>query len=146
MERADSALGPLIKDLGLEDALRLYRVKKSWKETLGEPLAIHTSPTSLKGGLLHINADTPAWLQQVGYYRAKVIEKLAKFGVSDIRAKLGRVERDIYPRRAPEETDRTETDPALIEEILSSIEDKELREAVRSAARKALGSQKKKRI
>jgi hypothetical protein len=145
MERAGSALGPLVKDLGLEDALRLYRIKEAWKEALGEPLALHTAPASLKRGLLHINADTPAWLQQAGYFREKILEKLKRFGVSDIRVKLGRVAPEKPRRRAPEEDAFTEPDPALIEGLLSPIRDEGLRESIRGAARKGLGRRRKSR-
>ncbi|MEJ2313401.1 MAG: DUF721 domain-containing protein [Nitrospirota bacterium] len=145
MERAGSALGPLVKDLGLEDALRLYRIKEAWKEALGEPLALHTAPTSLKRGLLHVNADTPAWLQQAGYFREKIVERLRRFEVSDIRMKLGRVSPERPRRRAREEVPFAEPDPAFIESLLSPIHDEELREGVRRAARKGLGRKRKSR-
>jgi hypothetical protein len=143
VERADSALGPLIKDLGLEDALRLYRIKQSWKEILGEPLAMHAAPTALKGGVLHINIATPVWLQQAGYYKAQILEKLGRLGVVDIRLKLGKI-RFSAPPKAKEEQPYKEPDPTLIEELLSSIEDDEVKEAVRRAARKALGTPRRK--
>jgi hypothetical protein len=143
VERADSALGPLIKDLGLEDALRLYRIKHSWKEIIGEPLALHAGPTMLKDGVLFINVASPAWLQQAGYFKARIIEKLSRFGVTGIRLKLGRIERPAV-KRTTEKPPRTEPDPALIEELLSSIEDKDLKDSVRRAARKALGRPSKK--
>ncbi len=139
MERADSALGPLIKDLGLEDALRLYRIKQSWKEILGEPLAMHAAPTALKSGVLHINISTPAWLQQAGYYKAQILEKLGRLGVSDIRLKLGKI-RFSSPPKTLEKLSFKEPDPVLLEELISSIEDGEVKEAARRAARKALGT------
>jgi predicted nucleic acid-binding Zn ribbon protein len=139
VERAGSALGPLIKDLGLEDALRLYRIKQSWKDILGEPLAMHAAPTALKGGVLHINISTPAWLQQAGYYKAQILEKLGRLGVADIRLKLGKIQFSSPPK-AKERLSYKEPDTALIEELLSSIEDDEVKEAVRRAARKALGT------
>jgi hypothetical protein len=143
VERAGSALGPLIKDLGLEDALRLYRIKQSWKDILGEPLATHAAPTALKGGVLHINIATPSWLQQAGYYKAQILEKLGRLGVVDIRLKLGKVQPSAHPT-AKERPSYKEPDQALIEELLSSIEDGEVKEAVRRAARKALGTPRRK--
>jgi hypothetical protein len=143
VERADSALGPLIKDLGLEDALKLYRIKHSWKEAIGEPLAAHAAPTMLKAGVLFMNVSSPAWLQQAGYYKARIVERLGRFGVSGIRLKLGKVEQTAV-KRAAEERPFVEPDPALIEELLSSIEDEELKQSVRRAARKALGRPPKK--
>ncbi len=145
MERAGSALGPLAKDLGLEDALKLYRIKEAWKETLGEPLALHIAPTSLKRGLLHINADTPAWLQQAGYFREKILEKLRRFEVSDIRVKLGKVAPQKSRRKALDDDLFVEPDPDLIEGLLSPIHDEELKESVRRAARKGLGRRRKSR-
>jgi predicted nucleic acid-binding Zn ribbon protein len=143
VERAGSALGPLIKDLGLEDSLRLYRIKQSWQETLGQPLSLHTAPSGLKGGLLYVSADTPAWLQQTGYYRAQVLEKLARFGVTDIRLKLGRVDSPAT-RKTPEERPRIEPDPELLDELVSSIEDEDVKEAVRRAVQKALSRPERK--
>lgn len=143
MERAGSALGPLIKDLGLEDSLRLYRIKQSWQETLGQPLSLHTAPSGLKGGLLYVSADTPAWLQQTGYYRAQVLEKLARFGVTDIRLKLGRVESPAL-RKPVKERPLAEPDPALLDELVSPIGDKDVKEAVRRVVQKSLSRPERK--
>jgi len=144
VERAGSALGPLIKDLGLEDALKLYRIQHSWKKFVGEPLASHSFPAALKGGLLFVNVNSPAWLQQAGYFKTKMIEKLGGFGVSDMRLKLGRLEPPARKERTSVLPPRVEPDPAIVEELISAIEDDELREAARRAVRKALGTPRKK--
>ena len=143
MERAGSALGPLIKDLGLEDSLRLYRIKQSWQETLGQPLSLHTAPSALKGGMLYLSADTPAWLQQTGYYRAQVLEKLARFGVTDIRLKLGRVDSPAA-RKPLQERPLAEPAPELLDELVSPIGDEDVKEAVRRAVQKSLSRPERK--
>ncbi len=139
VERTEEALGPIVKDLGLEEALRLYSIRKSWQKSLGRPLCLHTYPSALNKGQLSINVDTPAWLQQAGYFRAQILQKLGGFGVTDIRLRLGRVDAPHADNKTPAPS-RREPDAGMIEQMVSKISDEDLRESIRRAARKGLST------
>ena len=138
MQRAGPTLEALVKELGMEDALRLYRIRKSWVGTLGSPLCLHTFPAMLSGGRLNVNVDTAAWLQQVGFYRSLISKKLSRFGVADVRFRLGRVESCTD---APADTGpllKGSPDHEFIEEMLAELKDEELKESLRRAAEKGI--------
>lgn len=135
LERADSALSRLVKDLGMENALRLHRIKARWEDLFGEPLSSHIYPARLDGGHLLVNADSPAWLQQTSFYKAEMLEKLRPFGVKDIRLRTGAVRRRQAARpqgkRPP-----SEADCSFIEDVICGLQDEELKDSIRRALRK----------
>lgn len=132
MERADSALSQLIRDLGMESALRLHRIKARWDSLFGEPLSLHIYPSRLDKGQLLVNADSPAWLQQTSFYKADMLEKLGPFGVKDIRLRIGPVRRRP-PRQSPRERPLPEAGGPFVEDLLRTVHDGELRESIRRA-------------
>lgn len=135
MERAYSEISRLARDLGMENALALYRIRSRWGELFGEPLSLHASPLNLREGQLLVAVDSPAWRQQLSYYKEDMLAKLAPLGVKGMRMRLGPVARK--PRRTPlPPRELKEEDLCFIESMLSSIEDGELREGIRRAAEK----------
>jgi hypothetical protein len=130
LERADSALSRLVRDLGMENALRLHRIKARWDGLFGEPLSLHIWPARLDGGQLLVNADSPAWLQQTSFYKAEMLEKLRPLGVKDVRLRTGSVRRR-QAGRPPGKRPPSEADCSYIEEVLCAVRDEELKESIR---------------
>ncbi|MBI4824071.1 MAG: DUF721 domain-containing protein [Nitrospirae bacterium] len=91
MQRAGSVIHSIIKDLGMEDNLCLYRMKSEWHSLFQPPVCLHMSPSSLSEAHLTINVDSPQWLQEISFYKEDIIRKLHGFGVKDIRLRVGRV-------------------------------------------------------
>ncbi|MBI4690748.1 MAG: DUF721 domain-containing protein [Nitrospirae bacterium] len=139
MRRADSLLAPLIRNLGIEDAVRLERIREEWQNIFERPISFHTSPSSLREGELLISVDSPVWLQQLGFYKEAIIKKLHGFGVKTVRFKLGRVlpERK-YDRTVSKSRPLTESDSLYIEETITSVADQELRERIKRAIEKSI--------
>jgi hypothetical protein len=135
LERADSALSRLVREMGMENALRLHRIKARWDDLFGEPLSSHIYPARLEGGQLLVNADSPAWLQQTSFFKAGIIEKLCPFGVKDVRLRMGAVRRR-QAGRTPRERPLSEADSSFIEDLLRSVRDEDLKESIRRALRK----------
>lgn len=52
---------------GLDDALATGTLWKRWREIVGGDVADHAEPTSLRGGVLRIRADSPVWAHEIGY-------------------------------------------------------------------------------
>jgi predicted nucleic acid-binding Zn ribbon protein len=60
------------KRLGIPSPEATGRVWARWKEVVGPDVAAHAEPTSLRGGILRIRADSPAWATEIGYLAAEI--------------------------------------------------------------------------
>ncbi len=140
MKRADSLLAPLIKNLRLEDAVKLGRIRAGWADIFEKPVSLHIFPAILKEGELLINVDSPMWMQQLSFYKDKMTDKLQGFGVKAVRLGLGKV--------IPWEKEKggkiilhksiTADDRSYIEKTVSPIRDEELREGIKKAIEKSI--------
>jgi hypothetical protein len=136
LKRAESALEPLIRELGLESALRLHIIGSRWGSLFPGSVSLHSAPSMLKDGELLVNVDSPAWLHEISYHRAGIIVKLRSLGVKDIRLRLGRVGK--APRAVPSSPEKRlpEKDSPFVDEVVSGIKDPELRASIRGALEK----------
>ncbi len=138
MKRADSLLAPFIRTLGIEDAVKLERIKKEWAGVFERPIPLHMSPAKLKDGELLINVDSPVWMQQLNFFKEDITKKLHCFGIKTVRFKLGRVlpwgKQEIISKGQS----LTANDHSYIEETVSSISDQELRERIKKAIEKSI--------
>jgi hypothetical protein len=152
VKRADSLLAPFLKNLklvpegsnrGIEDTVRLSRIKSVWQNIFEEPVSLHMSPAFLKEGELLINVDSPAWLQQLGFYKEYIIKKLQSasggFDINAVRLKLGKVSYNNKKngRAIPKRNVLTKNEMVFINETISSIQNNELRESIRKAIEKS---------
>jgi len=147
VKRVDSLLGPLVRDLGIEDGLRLVQVKKNWHTLFNEPLSSHMTPYKLTQGALLLNVDSSVWLQELNYFKKDIIEKLTPYGINDIRFKLGKVSKKtesgvcdqgyIIKTLTPEEV-------SYIEKTVCQVMDEELKGTVRRAIEKSISSRQTK--
>ncbi len=97
MERVNplsALIGKAVQDLGLGDRVREDEVLRAWNELVGDFIAAHSQPHSLKDGVLYVRVLQPTIhfeLERV--WRPKIIEKLrARFGgraVRELRFRLG---------------------------------------------------------
>lgn len=147
MERAGSILTPAIKRLGIEEDVRLQRIKNDWDAIFNKPLSLHMSPSRLLEGELFLTADSPIWMQQLNFCRKEIIGKLAVYGVREIRLRVGKVFRqknedpdagEQIPRKVSDE------DALFIDGLVAAVSDDELKTAIRRAAENFLSSKIKK--
>lgn len=141
MNRADSLLGPFIKDLGIENAVRLDEIKRNWNTLFREPLSFHMSPAVFSGVELLISVDSPVWLQELNFYKEDIMKKLNSYGVGAVRFRLGRVPasgRSIARSECPRVKQLKAEEHSYIEETISGIGDNELRGRVKKAMVKSL--------
>ncbi len=144
MKKAGSLLDPILRQLGIEAGVRLAQMKGEWPSLFEKPLSLHMAPGRLSEGELLLFVDSPLWIQQLNYYKQEIIAKLARYGVRDVRFRLGRVS---GPGQAAEEPRQL---PALSDEETNFIDglanvagDPELGRAVRAAAERSLRSKKR---
>ena len=56
----------------------ILKVWDIWEEALGDFISSHTKPEAFKNGLLIVNVDNPAMMQQLHFLKKEVISKLNK--------------------------------------------------------------------
>jgi predicted nucleic acid-binding Zn ribbon protein len=66
------ALAKLSRRLGLPDPSRAGAVWGRWEELVGAEIAGHARPSSLRGGVLRVRADSPGWAHELGYMREEI--------------------------------------------------------------------------
>jgi len=55
----------------------LETVFSRWSELVGPTVAAHTRPASLRGGVLVVNVDEPAWGSELRYRAQDLLSKIA---------------------------------------------------------------------
>ena len=88
-------LVPLVmKRLGLEQRLQQSQAFHLWPNIVGQDIARHAQPVSLRNGILIVAVDHPIWLQELARYHKplilqKVQERVGKKAVRDINFRIG---------------------------------------------------------
>ena len=85
------ALLQALKKYGLDAGIRSARVLLDWEKTAGEKIARHARAVDLKNGVLTVEVDSPAWIQQLSLIKKEVIKKVNADGriVRDIKFRPG---------------------------------------------------------
>jgi len=132
-----SILEKTIKTLEIDAPLKTYSIMGAWKEIVGEPVAIHSQPYSIRNRILFIEVSHPTWMQQLQFLKLTLLEKINHFLgeplIQDIRFRLGKI--SPYP---PAPTTHGSEDQKLnqgtlnrIDSLLQKIDDKEVRRNLR---------------
>ena len=84
------ALGDLVAALtstrGWSKRLRGARIHNRWIDIAGEELARHVTPVRLAGGVLVVQAESPAWATQVQYLAAQLRDRANEvLGADEVR-------------------------------------------------------------
>jgi hypothetical protein len=135
MKRVGDAVTPLIVGWGLKGAMQLERIRQNWGAFFPGPLTVHAEPQSLRDGHLSVTVDSSAWLHQVRYMQAKILQRLSPLGVKRITVRVGRVTPLHEPRHtAPPPPVRISAEDArFIETLTASVADEALRMSVKRA-------------
>lgn len=70
--RIKDLLGDAGRRLGLSAAVETGAIWSRWIEIVGPAVAAHAEPSSLKGGVLRVRADSPAWATEIGYLKDEI--------------------------------------------------------------------------
>jgi predicted nucleic acid-binding Zn ribbon protein len=92
----------LISDSGWADRLSSARVFGQWVQLVGEDVAEHAKPVTLKDGELTVQASSTAWATQLRLLQGKLLAKIAK-GVGNGVVKRMRIQGPTAPswRKGP---------------------------------------------
>jgi len=147
VKRADSLLASVIKDLGIADGVRFAEIKRDWNALFGQPLSFHMSPSMFSNSELLIFVDSPAWLQELSFFREDIRRKLESYGVKSIRFRLGRVATNTKKGVRSQKTgvrQLTNVEHDIVKEMVSRIDDEGLKGAMKTTIEKAIASGKTK--
>jgi predicted nucleic acid-binding Zn ribbon protein len=126
----------------VEGELRQYTIWTRWAELVGERLAARTQPLSLRDGVLSVLVANSAWLNELNFMRVDLVRRLNEFlGSSTITAvRLFSGPIKALPRYHERQIVACAADVELPPEYLAEVEreattvdDPELREAIRGA-------------
>ena len=81
------ALKKLLRKLGLTERLNEQEIRQAWREIVGDFLAEHSLPVSVRDGLLTIQVIQPAVRYELDRsWKKNILQKLqARFGVKAVR-------------------------------------------------------------
>lgn len=71
-----AGLDALLHHLGSSPAHAVRGVFDDWEGIVGARIAAHTTPRSLKDGVLSVDVDDPAWASQLGFMEAELIARM----------------------------------------------------------------------
>jgi predicted nucleic acid-binding Zn ribbon protein len=92
--RIGAPLDAIRRELGMGEPSEMDAVRAGWDALVGPALATHSRPQSLRGGVLTVLADGPAWAGQLRYLDevlvARIGEELPAVAVREVRVAVAR--------------------------------------------------------
>lgn len=73
-----ASLESVTRDLGGAGGPALVGLMRRWPEVVGDQLAAHCRPLSLRDGALTVGADEPGWAAQIRWLEADLMARLAQ--------------------------------------------------------------------
>ncbi len=93
MQSLSALVGKTMQAFGLGELVRESEVLEAWKEIVGDYLALHTSPSKLKEGVLYVRVLQPSIHFEIERMKGLIVAKLKqRFGarvVRELRFRLG---------------------------------------------------------
>jgi hypothetical protein len=137
-QKIRSILEGTLKALEIDVPLKSYSILGAWKEIVGEPVALHTQPRTIRNRILFIDVSHPTWIQQLQFLKPTLLEKINNFlgesPIQDIRFKLGKIPPAIpSPSKTPVVEDEKLDEETLnrIENLVQKINDEEIAKELR---------------
>jgi len=127
-----------IQSLEIDVPLKTYSILGAWNEIVGESVAAHSQPRTIRNRILFIDVAHPTWMQQLQFLKPTLLEKINTFLgeslIQDIRFKLGKVPSKVPAPPKTLSMEDQELDKATlkrIEGVLQKMDDEELRNSLR---------------
>jgi hypothetical protein len=133
-----SILEKTFKTLEIDVPLKTYSILGAWNEIVGESVADHSQPRSIRNRILFIDVTHPTWMQQLQFLKSTLLEKVNTFLgeplIQDIRFKVGKISpTNPAPPKTPLTRDEKLDKASLkrMENLLEEIGDEEVRKSMR---------------
>lgn len=132
---AGELLEKLLQNYGLDKRLQQYRALLIWDEVVGPQIAARARPSKIRGSILEVCVDQPAWMQQLQLMKPQILKKLndqlGEGEIKEIFLKKGKIPPRIETATAPPpawKAARLEPkEKQEIADMLAVIEDPDLR-------------------
>jgi predicted nucleic acid-binding Zn ribbon protein len=133
-----SILEKTLKALEIDVPLKTYSILGAWNEIVGESVAEHSQPRSIRNRILFLDVSHSTWMQQLQFLKPTLLEKINAFLgkplIQDIRFKLGKISRTMPASTKTHSLEDQKLDKATlkrIESLLEEIGDEEVRKSMR---------------
>ena len=146
MKKAETVLGPMLKQLGIENGVRLQRIRNDWPDIFEKSISSHMFPATLKEGELLLHVESPAWMQQLTYYKKEIIRKLSSYAITEVKFRLGRIsQKKKKQQQGTEKPIRTlsSEEVSFVTSVVADIRNEELKNSIRKAIEKSLRADRK---
>lgn len=143
MQPLHSILRKFVREHGFEGGVVLNALRNQWVNLVGDAVAAHTYPDTIKGNVLTLIVDTPQWMHHLSFYKEDITEKLSPFDVKEIRFRTGRIPEKPEESHNTEGIELSDEDSRYIDNTLKNIKDEELKEKFRKLIMHGLTIRKK---
>jgi predicted nucleic acid-binding Zn ribbon protein len=133
-----SILEQTLKALEIDVPLKTYSILGAWNDVVGESVAEHSQPRTIRNRILFIDVSHPTWMQQLQFLKPTLLEKVNTFLgeplIETIRFKLGKISPSIpSPSKSPMVEDEKLDQGTLnrIENLVQKFNDEEIGEKLR---------------
>jgi hypothetical protein len=133
-----SILEKTAKTLEIDVPLKTYSILGAWNQIVGESVADHSQPHSVRNRILFIDVTHPTWMQQLQFLKPTLLEKVNTFLgeplIQDIRFKLGKICKTIPapPKTLSMEDEKLDKGTLnRIESLMQEIDDEEVQKSLR---------------
>ena len=147
-----SILEKTLKALEIDVPLKTYSIWSAWGDIVGESVALHTQPRSIRNRILFIDVSHPTWIQQLQFLKPTLLEKINDFlgepHIQDIRFKLGKIS---PPASTSSKTPVLEDENldkgtlSRIENLVQKVDDEGVRKVLREVLIKGAKSEQSRR-
>lgn len=131
MQHLNTILRKLAKEYGIEGGEVLNSLRQRWCSLVGNAIAAHTFPESLKNRILSVLVDTPQWMHHLSFFKDGITAKLKPYHVGELRFRIGRIPEQSTDEPTMYINDLSEDDVLYIENTLKSLKSEELKEKFR---------------
>jgi hypothetical protein len=111
-----SALDDLAQRFGLSVRLLEHRLQRQWPAIVGEHVAAHTRPESIRFKKLYVITDSSVWIQQLAFLKPAMLESINTAAgspiVTDIVLRVGEVEHQAHIDNSESSNGLTKIRPA----------------------------------
>jgi predicted nucleic acid-binding Zn ribbon protein len=76
MEAIAGILSRVLRRYGLEDELKGWQAVEEWAAVVGARIAKHTTAVGFREGVLRVEVEGSAWMQELGFLQRKLIQKI----------------------------------------------------------------------
>lgn len=148
-EKLSKTLQKILAARGLSSRLDIYRIIGQWEGMVGDVIARHAQPLSLKGKKLSVRVDSSVWMQQLTLLKPELIEKvnrgLGEGTITSITVTLGEVKgRSRHGEKLPPLPPLSDDDRRMIDRYTEAVQEPEIREAIRRVMEMDWKSKKRK--